>query len=251
MKPIWCGWVILLLACACSPADRCNWPPNNAPTQHILFIGNSYTFVNDLPGTFGRLACSGGHKVETAMSAEGGWKLADHAASSKTLDLIKQQKWDWVILQEQSEIPAVNDWRLQYMYPAARQLVAKIKDNGSKPMFLLTWGHRDGLPENGMSTYHDMQTQLAIGYTSMALELRVPISPVGTAWEKNLSKPDPLSLWMDDGSHPNEGGTYLAAAVLYASIFGQSPDSLLYYGGVSQASAHRLQGLAADTVLKK
>jgi hypothetical protein len=115
MKKIWLGWVILLLACACSPADRCNWPPNNGSTQHILFIGNSYTSVNDLPGTFVRLACSDGHKVETAMSAEGGWKLADHAASSKTLDLIKRQKWDWVILQEQSEIPAVNDWRLQYM----------------------------------------------------------------------------------------------------------------------------------------
>jgi len=251
MKRIWLGLVILLATCGCSPADRCSWSLNAGQAVHVLFIGNSYTYANDLPATFAKLACSAGRKVETAMSAEGGWKLSDHLASSKTMDLIKQQKWDWVVLQDQSEIPAVNDWRVQYMYPAARQLVPAIRKNGSNPIFLLTWAHRDGLPAAGLSTYHEMQTQLAVGYTSMAIELHVPIAPVGTAWEKNLSHPKPLSLWSDDGSHPNEGGTYLAAAVLYASTFGQSPVGLSFDGGISADEASQLQSLAAETVLNK
>jgi hypothetical protein len=251
MKRIWMGFVLLLLTCACSPADKCSWSLNNAPTTRVLFIGNSYTMVNDLPGTFTKLACSGGHKVEAAMAAKGGWKLSDHLASSKTMDLIKQQKWDWVVLQEQSEVPAIDALRLMYMYPAARQLVSEIRKNGSKPMFFLTWGHRDGLPTSGLATYHDMQTQLGVGYTSMALELHVPIAPVGTAWEKNLSQANPLSMWAEDGSHPLMGGTYLAAAVIYASTFGQSPLGLGYDAGLTQDVAGQLQSLAADTVLKK
>jgi hypothetical protein len=138
MKRLMFYMAFLLALCACSPADKCKWPPNNQPVLHILFIGNSYTMANDLPGTFTQLACSGGHAVETGLAAEGGWKLSDHAASSKTLDMIKQQKWDVVVLQDQSEVPAIADLRQQYMYPGARQLVAKIRERGSQPMLFLT-----------------------------------------------------------------------------------------------------------------
>jgi hypothetical protein len=218
---------------------------------HVLFIGNSYTYVNDLPGTFTQLACSGGHVVETAMAAEGGWKLSNHVASSKTVDMIKQQKWDVVVLQEQSEVPAVMDWRMQDMYPAARQLVGKIKETGARPLFFLTWAHRNGLPQNGMPAFNDMQTQLNIGYTGIALELGVQVAPVGKAWQKELGQPHVLDLWQDDGSHPNEQGTYLAASVFYASLFNQSPEGLAYWGSLSREAAQALQTVAADTVLKK
>ena len=200
---------------------------------------------------FARMACSGGHRVDTASAVEGGWKLSDHLASSNTLDMIKQKKWDWVILQDQSEVPAVANWRAQYMVPAARILVSKIRENGSKPIFYLTWGHRGGLPENGMPTYHDMQAQLDLAYTAIGFELGVPVAPVGRAWEKNLSQKDPILMWADDGSHPNLDGTYLAAAVFYASIFGQSPVGLGDTEDLPQVAVSRIQSIAADTVLIK
>jgi hypothetical protein len=243
--------VILFAVCACSPADKCKWPSNGQPVLHILFIGNSYTSVNDLPGTFTQLACSGGHAVEATSVVTGGWRLTDHAASSNTLDMIKQQKWDYVVLQEQSEVPAIADLRMGVMYPAARQLVAKIRERGAQPLFYLTWGHRDGLPYNGMPTFAEMQNELTIGYTGIGLELGVPLVPVGKAWQKELSQPKVLDLWQSDGSHPNEQGTYLAASVFYASIFKQTPEGLGYLSSLSKESAQALQTIAAETVLKK
>src|SRR5256712_3057541 len=81
----------------------------------VLFIGNSYTYVNDLPAMFAGLARSGGHRVETAMVAEGGATLAEHAASAATSAAITSKKWDVVVLQEQSEIPSVEQFRQSEM----------------------------------------------------------------------------------------------------------------------------------------
>jgi len=246
--------VILYLAvgglCGCLPEDQCNWPPNQGPVTHVLFIGNSYTYVNDLPGTFSKLACSGGHKVAADMAAEGGWTLAQHAASADTLGKLQGQKWDFVILQEQSEAPAVAASREQVMYPAARLLVAKIRQAGAKPIFFLTWGHQAGLPEDGMQDYSEMQNQLNIGYYGIANELGVPVAPVGWAWSVANAQPNPPELWQSDGSHPSEQGTYLAASVFYAQIFQQSPVGLGYTAGIEQGAAQNLQTLAANAMSK-
>jgi hypothetical protein len=113
----------------------------------VLFIGNSYTYVNDLPGTFAVLAKAGGHPIHTGMVAPGGWTLAEHLNSPQALSALQSSKWDFVVLQEQSEIPAMETARWRDMYPAARALVEKIRQTGAQPVFFLTWAHRDGLPE--------------------------------------------------------------------------------------------------------
>jgi len=251
MKKNWWLWIILLVCVGCAPQDKCHELTNFAHPLHVLFLGNSYTYVNDLPGTFSKLACSGGYKVETSMHAEGGWTLENHLASQQSLDLIKQQKWDIVVLQEQSEIPALETNRLQNMYPAARRLVDNIRKTGAQPMFFLTFGHRDGLPYNGMPTYNDMQNQLIIGYTGISLELGVPIIPVGKGWAIARRQANPLNLWQDDGSHPNEKGTYLAACVFYASIFHKSPEGLTFMNGLSQEDVNRIQSIAASSVVNQ
>ena len=239
--------VIMLFVSGCAPEDNCHSIQNIGPVTRILFIGNSYTFVNDLPGMFTKLACSGGHQVETGMAAEGGWTLAQHASSSPTLDKIHFQQWDFIVLQEQSEIPAIQDSRIQSMYPAVRQLVHTIRASGAQPLLFLTWGHKDGDAEFGLANYYDMQAQLSAGYLGIAQELNVPVVPVGTAWLKGVTQANPLNLWQTDGSHPTEQGTYLAACVFYAAIFHQTPVGLGYLAGVDQTTAQTLQTLAAET----
>ncbi len=253
MKRLSFIWFVSLLIAlpACSPVGNCSGTQKAESTLHILFIGNSYTYVNDLPGTFSRLACAGGHKVETAMEAPGGFTLAQHLASQQTQEKLKQQQWNYVILQEQSEIPAVENARTQGMYPAARSLVSEIESMGAQPMFFLTWGHRDGLSSAGLPSYTDMQYQLDIGYIQIANELNIPIIPVGDAWSRAENQPNPIDLWDADGSHPNQNGTYLAACVFYASLFQQDPRGLTYRGGLSQETAQELQTLAAETALKR
>jgi len=143
-------WIFLLLIglSACSAKPRCSDHPSEKCTR-ILFIGNSYTFANDLPGMFAELASSGKHLVETKTLAQGGWPLADHVNDKKTQPTIQSVKWDFVVLQEQSEIPAFEQSRAASMYPAARTLVRMIEDNGEHLIFFMSWGYRDGVKQYG------------------------------------------------------------------------------------------------------
>ena len=183
------------------------------------------------------------------MAAQGGWTFADHIQSPKTLDQLKSTTWNFVILQEQSQIPSVEQSRTQEMYPAARGLVHKIKDIGAAPIFFITWARRDGWPENGMNNYESMQIQINNGYMGIAQELNAPIAPVGSAWLTAVKQHPELALWQEDGSHPSEQGTYLAACVFYAVIFQESPEGLTYRAELSKDSAKILQSIAASTVL--
>jgi hypothetical protein len=175
-------WLILLtllfIVTGCSLGTSCTEDPN---CTRVLFIGNSYTNVNDLPATFTKLAKSGGHRAETGMSAEGGWFLSDHVNSAETLDLINSSEWDFVALQEQSQLPASEQIRVAQMYPAARTLVRKIKDAGATPILFITWAHRDGWVENNFPSYESMQSAIDKGYLNLGQELKVQMSPVGPA----------------------------------------------------------------------
>ena len=238
-----------MVVSGCSSQADCDDPRSSDACTRVLFIGNSYTYVNDLPAMFAKLARAGGHKVETGMTAEGGWTLADHVNSPQTLDMLNSSKWDDVILQEQSQIPSVEQARRVGMYPAASSLVQSIVKVGARPIFFLTWAHLDGWPENGMPTYEDMQARINQGYLEVAGELNVPVAPVGVAWSAARSQYPDAALWQADGSHPSEQGTYLAACVFYAVIFQQRPEGLKYTAGLSKDIAQGLQTIAADTVL--
>jgi hypothetical protein len=215
-----------------------------------LFIGNSYTTVNDLPSVFASLARSGGHRVETGNAAVDGWTLADHAGSSATAMMLASKNWDIVVLQEQSQIPSVESFRQNQMYPAARRLIGSIRNQGARPLFYLTWGRRDGWPENAMPDYARMQTAIDEGYLAIGGDQRVAIAPVGDAWVTLVARGAGATLWQLDGSHPTEAGTYLAACVFYATIFRESPEGLSYQASLPADAATTIQAVAAETVLE-
>lgn len=216
---------------------------------HVFFIGNSYTNTNDLPEMFAALARSAGCMLEVGASAPSGWTLSDHARAKRTLSSLAKQKWDFVILQEQSVIPSVAPERNRMMYPAARSLCRKIRDRGADAIFFMTWGRRDGLPSLGTRDFLDMQVKLYYAYLSIARELNAELAPVGIAWEREVQQDSTPDLWQTDGTHPSEKGTYLTACVFYAVIYQQSPEGLTYTDGLSLETARHLQKIAAETVL--
>jgi hypothetical protein len=237
------GLLILQMNTGCPDQGR------SPGCTRVLFIGNSYTTVNDLPSVFASLARSGGHRVETGSAAVDGWTLADHAGSATTTAKLASRNWDIVALQEQSQIPSVAQLRETQMYPAARRLVWLIRDHGARPIFYLTWARRAGWPENGMPDYMSMQSAIDDGYLAIAGEQQAAIAPVGYAWSAMLDQGAPAALWQDDGSHPTEAGTYLAACVFYATLFRESPKGLPYHSSLSAAEAAKIQEVVGATVL--
>jgi hypothetical protein len=223
----------------------------DADTPLILFVGNSYTSQNNLPRHFARLSDAGGHDIRVETFAPGGWTLQDQAASAELRDKLTQQPWLYVVLQEQSVVPALEPYRTHEMYPAARTLHSQIEEAGSQTLFYMTWGRQDGMApaDTGFTTFAGMQAQLETGYLGIANELDAPVAPVGVAWKNTLAERPDLSLWAADGSHPTELGTYLAACVFYATIYRESPEGLTYHAGLSDEDAQFLQQIAAETVL--
>jgi hypothetical protein len=79
--------------------------------------------------------------------------------------------------------------------------------------------------------------------------LNVPLAPVGYAWLIAYGQDPQLDLWQQDGSHPAQQGTHLAACVFYAVIFHQSPEGLNYLAQLPINVAKELQTVAANNVL--
>jgi len=235
-------------ACSSSVGSGCDARDSAACTR-ILFIGNSYTSVNDLPATFASLARSGGHSVQTAMVAQGGAYLADEVGSDAVATSLRATAWNVIVLQEQSQVPAVPAVRARQMDPAARTLTATVRGVGALPILFQTWAHRDGWPEQGLADYAAMQLGLDDGYLATARELAVAVAPVGAAWSVVRRAGPGIELWQSDGSHPTVAGTYLAACVFYAVLFRSSPEGLALPDGVSASDGALLQRVAATTVL--
>jgi hypothetical protein len=237
--------ILLLVLCGC---DRTPISQLEGGVQ-VLFIGNSYTFVNDMPGMFANLVREANYDVTVVTEAKGGWTLADHAASKITHNRIAEGVWDYVVLQEHSIIPVIEQRRSAEMAPAAQNLVQQIIAADAQPLLFMTWGRRDGLPEAGFDNFTAMQKQLQLGYEMVAESLNVKVAPVGMAWQYGLGENPDLQLWDSDGSHPSLVGSYLTACVFYSVIVRDSPEGFTYTAGLASETAQFLQGVAAQAVL--
>jgi hypothetical protein len=240
------GWLALLVvACASLRAPDCRGDAPSGACTRVLFIGNSYTSVNDLPAVFSRVAAARRHVVYTEMIAPGGVRLADHAASAEVLERIRSGRWNYVVLQEQSQIPSTEQSQTGQMFPAARALVSEIRRAGARPVFYATWARRGGWPENGMPDYASMQAQITQAYRAIGEELHALVAPVGDAWSMVAAERPDIPLWQGDDSHPTEQGTFLAANVLVATLFHEVPQGLGTRGHVPEVQVYALQQAAA------
>ena len=246
--PLLCIGLVVAAGCGAAAAPTCASGSGAGSCTRVLFIGNSYTYVNDLPATFARLAQSGSHSVETGMVANGGETLAQHAASSDDSTRIASQGWSYVVLQEQSDTPAYSS-SSSSMFSPAKLLADQAIRVGAVPLLFMTWAHKDGETGAGLSSYQGAQEAVDRTYLSLSGELGVPVAPVGYTWLHVYQDHSDIGLWQDDNSHPTAAGTYLAACVFYATIFRQSPYGLSFEDGLSDSEARILQDEAGRHVL--
>ncbi|MCE1165308.1 MAG: T9SS type A sorting domain-containing protein [Bacteroidetes bacterium] len=243
--------VLLLLYAA-----LCTAQASASDITRVLFVGNSYTYVNDLPTLFSNLSLSGGRFVVTGMSAPGGYMLENHMTNETTLNLIKQGGWDFVVLQEQSQAPTIEHYRYNSMYPSAVFLDSLIRINNLHTCFFMTWGRQNGGQQcidsfcsPVFTDFFHMQDSLKSAYTEISSRLNAVLCSAGEAWRRARTLQPGIDLWDSDESHPSLKGSYLVACVFYAKLFNASPVGLNYTGGLIPADALFLQQCAAQTVI--
>ncbi|MEH2289837.1 SGNH/GDSL hydrolase family protein [Nostoc sp.] len=191
-------------------------PVDKQQAIRVLFIGNSYTYFNDLPWLTQQLAASAkeSKKLETEMIVVGGATLKNHWKRGKALRLLKAKHWDYVVLQEQSTLPITNP---KEMYKYATLFDTEIKRVNSQTVFYLTWA-KQNKPET--------QQILTDAYISIAKELNAKVAPVGIAWQKIQEANVKLNLYTSDQSHPSPIGSYIAGCVFYTAFYDKSPIGL-------------------------
>ncbi|MCB9169074.1 MAG: hypothetical protein H6594_01845 [Flavobacteriales bacterium] len=232
-------------------------PDAGAQERRVLFIGNSYTYVNDLPNTLAQLALSMGDTIIAAMSAPGGYTLQQHASYPPTLNLIASQAWDFVVVQEQSQIPSFPIAQVQSdCFPFAAALVDTIHAHYpcTEAVFYMTWGRESGDALNcpnwpPVCTYSGMQALLRERYLQMAVDNDAFCAPVGAAWKMVRDAWPAIDLYAADGSHPSPAGTYLAACTMYATMLRKSCIASTYSAQLDSATAATLRMVASDLVL--
>ncbi|MCX6281846.1 MAG: T9SS type A sorting domain-containing protein [Bacteroidetes bacterium] len=244
--------VTLFLLLLCFP-----WVGSHPQTiKKVLFIGNSYTFVNALPGLTAQIASSKGDSLYHEQSTPGGYTFLLHSQNQATRAAINSLAWDVVVLQEQSQLPALDpDSVAVTTYPYADTLNRLIKENNSSTttLFYMTWGRKYGDTDYcpvypPVCTYEGMQARLTESYDEMGQMFTAAVAPVGVAWETVRESNPNIELYISDNSHPSLNGSYLAACVFYAEIFNKSPVGGFVPAGMSQETADTLQIIAYNTV---
>lgn len=224
--------------------------------KRVLFIGNSYTAVNNLPDLVSRFAASAGDSVYAAMSTPGGFTFQAHCTYAPTLSLIQQSGWDYVVLQEQSQRPAfpINQVQ-QEVFPFARVLDSLIHRYNpcAKVVFYRTWGRQHGDQANcaqwpPVCTYNGMDSLLALRYRQMADSNLAFISPVGEVWRSVRAQFPQVTLYQSDGSHPEIAGSYLAAASFYSIFFRTNPELASFRAGIDSVVASLLRKVVRQVV---
>ena len=226
--------------------------------KEVLFIGNSYTYANNLPDLVKQIALSFGDSLIYDSSTPGGSNFNSHTTNTQTLSKINQQQWDYVVLQAQSQEPSFSPGQVaNNTYPYAGILVDSIRANSSctEPLFFMTWGRKYGDPQNcavypPVCTYLGMQQRLRESYLEMALNDSASCAPVGMTWKASIAIDSTINLYSSDNSHPSIYGSYLAACTFYASLFKKSAVGSSYWpNAIDSVTAYSLQQIGSSTVL--
>ena len=118
--------------------------------RNVLFIGNSYTQVNNLPAMVAAIAESMGDRMTYQSNTPGGCTFSQHC-TNQSMQLIRSGEWDAVVLQEQSQLPSFPQSQVETeVFPYAKRLVDSIYANNPccEPMFYMTWGRKNGDGQN-------------------------------------------------------------------------------------------------------
>ena len=205
-------------------------------SKSVLFIGNSYTAVNNLPEMIKLAATSAGDELIFDANIPSGTTFLQHSTNAQTLSKINSKAWDYVVLQEQSQLPSFPDSQVETsVYPFATALNNQILANNSctETLFYMTWGRKNGDAQNcpmwpPICTYVGMDDLLSQRYLQMATDNNAEISPVGAVWRTIITQNPTLELYSDDESHPSLLGSYAAALCFYSAIFRKSADEVIY-----------------------
>lgn len=209
-----------------APLDSDRAVPKARGDHAALFIGNSHTYVHDVPGMVEALARAAGDSAfEAHAVAEPNYALGDHLATSRAPAALQGSRWRWVVLQQGTSALAESQIYLENVTLAFDPL---IRGAGAEPVLYQIWPTA--------SRRFDADAALT-SYWNAAAAVGGILAPAGDAFTASLDSDPSVPVYDGDGLHASRYGAYLAAVVLVERMLGVHPESL----------PPRIPGMSADT----
>lgn len=219
----------------------------------FLFIGNSYTYMNDMPSMFEKIAKKSGKNVLVEKNTQGGASFRIHTGREDMFQAIRKRQWDYVILQGFSrEMSFRPDYIDTASVPFIQQILDSIYANNActSVRFYMTWGYDEGFKEREeVDTYDKMADSIRKGYIYAGDKFNLPVVPVGMVWKQARNKKG-IDLYYKDRAHPSETGSYLIASTFFSAFFDQ-PIEENYFSKVDDDLAATINKLSYEYVHKR
>jgi PKD repeat protein len=222
---------------------------NFAQSKRVLFLGNSYTGVNNLPLLIKNIALSTNDTLIVDSNTPGGYTLQGHSTNTTSQSKLMAGNWDFVVLQEQSQLPSFPDEQVEVeVFPYAKFLDSVINQYSpcAETVFYRTWGRKNGDASNcstwsPVCTYNGMDSLLHLRYLQMATDNKALLSPVGVVWKYLRTMHPEIELYATDGSHPSAAGSFAAACSFYSVILRKNPVAITYNFGLTDTVARKIK----------
>lgn len=230
---------------------------SSATVYHVLYIGNSLTYVNDVPSLVNQIAMSKGDSIIWDQNTPGGYQLAQHASNLTTLTKIGSYKWDIVVIQAQSQQTAFPDAQLETdVYPPCKFLVDSIHRNFActRVMYYMPAGWKYGDFSNcpgfpAICTYEGQFERIRQTHLNLVDSTDASIIPSGVSYRVSRMADSTLDLWSSDNVHPSIAGSYLTALNMYEAFTNKTAIASTYIpAGLSSTNTSFLQGIADSVV---
>jgi len=214
---------------------------HSARADDVLFIGNSFTFGatapavqknGGVPKLFAEIATAKGRQVATSAVTSGGKDWAWHLAQPATEQALGSKPWTWVVLQDFSTRPT-RLGKVDQFIRDGETFSEKIGQTSPHAGIALyeTWARPPGAfyllkpgfgPEQMMRDLHESYGRLRDDLAAKNPNRDARVAPVGTAFARDAVKYPGIVLDASDHHHATAEGYYLAALVIYETIYRES-----------------------------
>tara|TARA_E500000318_G_scaffold111329_2_gene129545 strand:+ start:1065 stop:1814 length:750 start_codon:yes stop_codon:yes gene_type:complete len=174
---------------------------------HILFVGNSLTYTNNLPKLVEEEAERKGVLVKTKSISKPNYAIVDHWADGEVQELIRSKKYNYVILQQG---PSSQMDGYDMLVNDAAVYADLCSANNTKLTYFMVWPAR--------YNYHTFQGVIT-NYTAGAQANNAILCPVGAVWKDYFDATQDFSYYGPDDFHPSLKGSKVAAEIIVETIF--------------------------------
>ena len=211
-------------------------PPAIGAGARVLFVGNSLTQVNDVPGMVRALAAAAGLAWTVEAQLAGGAGLQDHWGRGLVQARIREGDWDAVVLQQGPSSLEESRVTLRHW---ARVFDELVRESGGRSALYMVW------PERSRFAWFD---RVRDSYALAARDVDGWFLPAGQSWRVAWEEEPALQLYGGDGFHPAVAGSWAAALTIFGGLSEHPLDDLPAPAGMDSTTAERLRRAAAGAL---